>query len=107
MPFAFAGYPPYLERAAQELQIADRGALDEARRQVALTRLSNLIAGAISGPPGAEASILREARRSRDALALALWAADHALADAASAFGLALPEASATPAAKPAKRPKG
>ena len=88
MAFSFAGYPEYLERSALALSIPDRRSLDEARRQHSLTRLSNLIAGTMSCPKGAELGVLEEARRSRDALAIAFHASEKILEAAHRAFQL-------------------
>jgi hypothetical protein len=105
--FHFAGFPAYVELAANELGLGDRRSLDEARRQAALTRLSNLIAGAMSCPKGAEAEVLREAGRSRDALAIALRAAELALADARRGLGVDPQKPAAATTIKPTKRSKG
>jgi hypothetical protein len=87
MPFQFPGYPAYLAAAARALGLNDPRASDEARCSRSLPRLSDLVAQLGTAPHAGRPDILREATRSRDALALGYQAAEEILAEAHRAFG--------------------
>lgn len=97
--YAFAGHPAFLDaaRSALGLPVA---ASDEARRQPALTRLANLVAQAGDAHGAPRTGVLSEARKSRDALAVALRAAELILIDAHAGLGQTVPDFE-TPARKP------
>jgi hypothetical protein len=71
-----------LERAYDELGLSDRRVMAEAHKTVQLSRIATLVAGATNAPRGAAGEILRNAAHSRDALEIALMAADMILIEA-------------------------
>jgi hypothetical protein len=87
MPLVFRGYPEYLTAAAKSLGLCDPRSREEATRSSSLPRLSDLVAELKSAPHTGRPEILRDATRSRDALAIAYEAAEELLADAHRAYG--------------------
>ena len=101
----FPGFPPYLARALALLDTdPDPGRRfgpeirNEAIRLHSLTRLANLLAQVGDAAPKDRPGLLREALKSRDALAVAHCAAELMVEDLHEGHGLVPPRQQARPA---------
>jgi len=103
-PWIYPGYPSYLLRAAATLRLPDVRTPDEARRNMSLSRLSDLVAQLDSAPPEGRAGVLAEAARSRDALLVAAAAGVAILRDACEGYGVPHIPVPRAPAPEPPKK---